>query len=282
VYYYHNPTNNKKQNNLVEKSLQGITICSLPVQGPVLHSQPPLSPVEERYKVIGYADDVKPAITSMAEFCLIDKAMELFENASGCKLLRDPTTKKCKFLPLARWRGTLQQEDIPCQYMTISDHLEMIGVELRSTWTQTRKANGDTVQSRVENTTRSWKSGKFMPLIQRSWSLNQYCMSKVFFRTHSVDLRVMDITKITSNVKSWLYADQLLKPEEFVMYRPSSYGGLGVINVKMKAMAGLIKSFLETAGNEKYLPSLYHTMLLTILLFKIRAFHLSIAKSSSL
>ena len=86
-------------------------------------------------------------------------------------------------------------------------------------------------------------------------------MSKVFFRTHSVDLRVMDITKITSNVKSWLYADQLLKPEEFVMYRPASYGGLGVINVKMKAMAGLIKSFLETAGNEKFLPSLYHTLL---------------------
>ena len=63
--------------------------------------------------------------------------------------------------------------------------------------------------------------------------MNQYCMSKVFFRTHSVDLRVMDITMITSKVKSWLYADQLLKPEEFVMYRPSSYGGLGVINVKM-------------------------------------------------
>ena len=78
-------------------------ISTLPVHGPVCHSQPPLPPVEERYKVIGYADDVKPAITSMAEFCLVDKAMELFENASGCKLHRDPTTKKFKFLPLARW-----------------------------------------------------------------------------------------------------------------------------------------------------------------------------------
>ena len=74
----------------------------------------------------------------------------------------------------------------------------------------------------------------------------------------------MDISKITSNVKSWLYADQLLKPEEHVMYRPPSYGGLGVINVKMKAMAGLIKSFLETAGNEKFLQSLYHTILFKV------------------
>ena len=54
--------------------------------------------------------------------------MELFENASGCRLHRDPTTKKCKFLPLAKWRGSLKQEDIPCSYMTLSDHLEMIGV----------------------------------------------------------------------------------------------------------------------------------------------------------
>ena len=106
----------------------------------------------------------------MAEFLVVDKAMELFEKASGCRLHRDPSTKKCKFLPLAKWRGTLQQEDIPCPYMTISDHLEMIGVELRSSWTQTRKANGDVLQSRAENTTRQWKSGKFMQLNMRGWS----------------------------------------------------------------------------------------------------------------
>ena len=80
--------------------------------------------------MIGYADDVKPAITSMAEFTLVDRAMALFESASGCKLHRDPASNKCKFLPLARCRGTLQHIDIPCQLMTISDHLDMIGVEL--------------------------------------------------------------------------------------------------------------------------------------------------------
>ena len=76
----------------------------------------------------------------MGEFSVVDKAMKLFEEASGCRLHRDPASKKCKFLPLARWKGTLQQEDIPCPYITISVHLEMIGVELRSSWTQTRKS----------------------------------------------------------------------------------------------------------------------------------------------
>ena len=245
----------------LERRLQGILISSLPAQGPLSYGQLALPPVEERYKVIGYADDVKPAITNMSEFGVVDKAMGLFEMASGCRLHRDPSTKKCKFLPLARWRGALKQEDIPCPYMAISDHLEMIGVELRSSWTQTRKANGDIMQSRAENTTRQWKSGKFMHLNMRGWSLNQYCLSKVWFRTHSVDLRVLDVNKITSSVKSWLYADLLLKPEELVMYRPAFYGGLGVLNVKSKALAGLIKTFLETAGHEQFRPSLYHTSL---------------------
>ena len=46
----------------LDKRLQGILITSLPVPGPVLHGKPSLKACEERYKVIGYADDVKPVI----------------------------------------------------------------------------------------------------------------------------------------------------------------------------------------------------------------------------
>ena len=69
------------------------------------------------------------------------------------------------------------------------------------------------------------------------------------------------MTKITSRIKSWLYGDMLLKPEEMVMTRPASYGGLGIHNIKMKALAGLITTFLETACNPKYSQSLYHSNL---------------------
>ena len=203
----------------LDKRLHGILISSIPREGPLPFLSPPLKPYEERYKVIGYADDVKPAITSMEEFKLVDQAMTLFEQASGCRLHRDPANKKCKFLPLARWRGTLEQSDIPCNYMTISDYLEMVGVELRATWTQTKKANGEIVQQRVADTVKLWKTGKFMHLSLRSWSMNIYCFSKIWFRTHSVDLRETDVRKITSSAKSWLYADMLMKPEENVLHR---------------------------------------------------------------
>ena len=84
-----------------------------------------------------------------------------------------------------------------------------------------------------------------MDLSCRPWSLNNFALSKVWFRCHTVDLRMIDITKVTSNVKSWLFQDQLEKPEEMILHRPIHMGGLGLQNVKMKAQASLIKTLME-------------------------------------
>ena len=100
-----------------------------------------------------------------------------------------------------------------------------------------------------------------MPLSIRSNSLNTYCLSKVWFKCPSINLRVCDHEKITSSIKSWLFQDQLLKPEDFVLYRPRPMGGLGLINVEAKALALSIRSFLETAVNPKFIRNLYHQSL---------------------
>ena len=245
----------------LDRVLQGILIASVPVQGPPLQGMPPLPKLEQRYKLIGYADDNKPAITTMEEFSIVDHSLALFEKASGCKLHRDPLNKKCKFLPLGRWRNTLQQTDIPCDYMTLSDHLDMVGVTLMASWVKTRKANGDTLQLKIKNTVNPWKAGKFLPITQRGWSLNCYALSKVWFKAKSVDLRVCDIQSITSSCKSWLYQDMLAKPEEMILHRPASYGGLGLQHIKYKSMAGFISTFLQTAANPAFQSNLLHTLL---------------------
>ena len=246
----------------LERRLQGIPIYSLPVMGPVLHGESmPLPPLEERYKLIAYCDDVKPSVTTMSEFITVDRACSIFEKSSGCKLHRDPRSGKCKFLPLGRWRGVLDQEDIPLNYMEISESLEIVGVELKALWSQSRKTNGDSIQSRVSNRINSWKSGKFMDLSCRPWSLNSYALSRVWFKCHTVDLRIADISGITSKIKSWLFQDLLEKPQEFVLYRPINMGGLGLQQVKYKALATLIKSFMETAANPAYRQNLLHSAL---------------------
>ena len=84
----------------LDRRLSGIPMTSLPVAGPTTEDLAgnTLPPLQQHYKVVAYADDVKPSITSMQEFHLVDQACSLLERASGVKLHRDPSAGKVKFL----------------------------------------------------------------------------------------------------------------------------------------------------------------------------------------
>ena len=245
----------------LERRLTGITICSLPPLGPSMADGTPPHPVTEQYKVYGYADDVKPAVTTMAEFALVDHAVTLFELSSGNHLHRDPVAGKCKVLPLGRWRNSLQQEDIGFPHFKLTESLAMVGVDLTASWQSTRKLNMDEIQSRVQKCIGSWKSGKFLPLVCRPFSLNTYCSSKIWFRTSSVDMRAGDILAITSRLKSYCYQDLFQKPSEVLLYRGVEQGGLGLHHIQSKALANLISTFIQTACNKNFQNSLFHSWL---------------------
>ena len=137
----------------------------------------------------------------------------------------------------------------------------MVGVQLKASYIQTRKANCDVLQDKVQNVIRHWKGGKFMHLSLRSSSLNSYCLSKVWFKCPSMNLRECYFTKISAALKSWLFQDQLEKPEDFVLYRRRSEGGLGLIHTQCKSLSFFIRSFMETASNPAFIRNLYHEAL---------------------
>ena len=53
----------------------------------------------------------------------------------------------------------------------------------------------------------------------------------------------------------------LEKPEDHVLYRPRSYGGLGLVHIESKSLALLIRSFLESAVNPTFRRNKYHEAL---------------------
>ena len=166
---------------LLLRELKGIPLHSLPVQGPSQENMPHLlPPLTQTYKLVSYADDVKPGIKDIEEFIVVDDACSLLERASGVKLHRDPSTEKVKFLPLGCWKNQFRQEHLPlqCQYITVSDHLDFVGVILKGSFAQTRRVNGDSVGEKVKKTINPWRAGKFMPLTMRPHSLNTYALSK--------------------------------------------------------------------------------------------------------
>ena len=135
----------------------------------------------------------------------------------------------------------------------------MVGVKLSHSWTKTRQLNGNALQTKINVTTGSSRTGKFMPYTCRPFSINNYASSKIWFKSHTVNLRETDYKNMNSSLKKWLYADQFIKPEESVLYRSPTQGGLGLINIKLKSKACLLRTFLELAINPKYLHSLYHS-----------------------
>ena len=83
----------------LDNKLKGILIYSLLLHGPAPEGlQSPLPDLEQRYREVGYADDLKPAITNIQEFSIVDHASELFKKRSGCQLHRDPESGKFQFL----------------------------------------------------------------------------------------------------------------------------------------------------------------------------------------
>ena len=137
----------------------------------------------------------------------------------------------------------------------------MVGVQLTASFNHTRQLNGDKVQEKVKNVVGPWKGGKFMPLIERPFSINSFCISKMCFRSSSINLREADFKAMNSQIKSWVFADQLETPEEMILCRSRENGGLGLTHVKWKATAELIRSFLETALIQKFQLNSFHVAL---------------------
>ena len=163
----------------------------------------------------------------MAEFLLLDMILSVFEAASGCQVHRDPGQDKCKVLLLGNWKH-LKQEDIPVNYLRISEFLDMLGVTIMATFTQTRKVNGDKLQKKYSDTVNPWRVGRFMPITERGWSLNTYALSKVWYKSHCVPLRAADVNSINGTTRKWLYTDQLVKPMDLNKYKSKDDGGLGL------------------------------------------------------
>jgi hypothetical protein len=207
--------------------------------------------------VYAYADDVKCGISTMAEFTTVIESCGLLERAGGVRLHRDVTSGKVRFLALGRWRGTLQQEDLPFQFIRLSDSLDFLGLTLMANFFRTKKANCDSIEKSVKSTIGPWRAGKFMEITKRGHSVNSYAFSKIVHRCASVPLRKSSVTSISSQARAWVFQDTFLKPAAPALHRQPGAGGLGLFSVECRAMAMLLRTFCELACTPGFRHSLY-------------------------
>ena len=105
----------------LKRLLKGITISKVKVQGPLPKGMKGPLYLEDVYKIIGYADDLKIAIRSINDLIMAVNQCKKMEMASGVKLHRSPTKGKCRMMPIGTWKDSLTQEDIPYDFIKLSD-----------------------------------------------------------------------------------------------------------------------------------------------------------------
>ena len=240
---------------LLERSLQGVTLYSLPQYGPVQEHEEILDPVTKTTSIIGYVDDLNPVITKVEEFDTCNSHLILFEKASGCKFHRDPMSQKCKVTPFGSWKDWLTQNAVPLPFLLVSDQLEILGVKIFESWSKTRRAAGEELKSKIKSVRDKWRRGRFYDLLLRPHVVNTYLFSNIWHKAGSINLLCNDLDKMQSEGNDYIFADCYLRPEKVVNYLERNAGGLGINHVRSKASALFIKNILEDTHTNLYLDA---------------------------
>ena len=103
-----------------------------------------------------------------------------------------------------------------------------LGVNLFASFNQTRTKNSEILIKKINDLINSWKSGKFMPLLDRPTSINTFALLKIWFWATSINF------KLGAKIKSWLNQDTFEKPQEEVLYRKKEEGVLNHADIKYK------------------------------------------------
>merc|ERR1712098_273433 len=115
-----------------------------------------------------------------------------------------------------------------------------LGVKLFGNFIETSAKNGEILIKKINDLINVWKSGKFMPLLDKPTSINTYALSKICYMAASINFKVRDIDNMQSKIKSWLNQDTFEKPQEEILYRKKEDGGLNLTNKRFKMKAYLI------------------------------------------
>ena len=247
----------------LNKVLKGLVFFRLPTCG--LHH--PLfggpKPVEKKLTVLGFVHDVKGIVTSIDEFHTLDRTLASFERATGSKLHRatDPNNRKCSILALGKW-ARWAQADSPFNYMKVVDSINLLGVKLARTTTRTHELNGSELGASVKAKLNHFKAGRHSALVLKPHLANVYLLLKISHKAVAVHLRCTDVKKIQSAICSWVTQELLKNPPEVLLFRNTTEGGLGLVDVSARAMANLTRNFLQSIHSSPYMLSIFKAFVL--------------------
>ena len=224
---------------------------------------PPLLP-SKQLNNIGYADDSTIIVKDDEGFVETFEIIKKFVKASNSKL----NIQKTKVYGFGLWEKRLNW---PIADLKVEvDYFKTLGITfscnynlaLNNTWSQ--------ITTKIKNRIPLIR-GNFYTLYQKSNIINSLLLSKVWYAAHVYPLPIEYSKQITTEIISFIWKPNYNPISRNVLYNPKIKGGIGLIDVLLKAksifIATIIKSFI---GSRKCDIIQYYMALRLNSLFGIR------------
>ena len=140
--------------------------------------------------------------------------------------------------------------------MKVVDNINLLDVKLARTTCKTRELTGSDLVASVQAKLNHFKAGRHSALVLKPHLANVYLLSKISHKAAAVHLRCTDVKKLQSAIQSWVTQELLKKPQEALLHRSTCEGGLGLVNVQARALANLMRSFLQSVHTSSYMMAI--------------------------
>ena len=207
---------------------------------------------EVTHKVKGFADDVKLFLGDLRE---VDKSYEIinkFEKVSGLEMHRDPTREKCQALPFGRHREHTEWPD----WVTVKSEIKVVGIVYTNKQDKFEELNMDQVQNCFYMSLRN-SAGIKGTLMQKVYCVNTYMFTKIWYTAQVVKLKKKKMDEMMKAAMNFIYAGENERPIRPLNFRPKQLGGLGLMDINVKAKSLLIKSMLRQRNKDQDIKSMY-------------------------
>ena len=218
----------------------------------LLNMQPFLAYLDRRVKGIrvgsvqqrleAYVDDVNLISESVDDLTVINEAFLKFERVSGTVLNR---SQKSKIMGLGPWAD---RGEWPLPWLKVCPSLKVFGITYHRTYKDTLNITWEACLTGVRRTLMSWGSRLLPTLRQRVKVLNTFALSKLWYlaQVFPPPQRVVDQLEILVRRFLWIGRLEHLALDELI--NPPRQGGLGVIVIRAKADALLVKQTSRILG----------------------------------
>ena len=205
----------------------------------------------------GYADDSSVLISTDQSICEVYSEIQRFELATGAVLNKQKTS----IMGIGKWSSRSRW---PLNWLVTVECMKILGIYYYNDFKLSIEKNWSEVSRKIE-TSVNMLGQRQLSLFQKAIIINTVILSKVWYITHTVPVIKSYVLKINANIFRYLWRGSYRPINRNTLCLPRKQGGLGLINVHLKAVAIFTSACLKNIICDIGLSNFYCKMRLSYL-----------------